>query len=99
MGTKLTETEVREAFGDLDERARELEAFSRGARIFSAHQARIEAEYENSWIAIHEDDLAAENIIAADSPDELSTKLEQYGPPERECFVRLVTSSKQPLIL
>ncbi len=99
MGTKLTEAEVREAFGDLEERARELEAFSRGARIFSAHQARIEAEYNEQWVAIHEDDGDAENVVAADSPEELRATLEEHGPPEGECFVRFVTSSKRKLIV
>ena len=41
MSTLLIEAEVREMFGDLEERALEsLEAFPRGARIFSAHYDR-----------------------------------------------------------
>ena len=99
MGTKLTEAEVREIFGDLEERAREMDAFSRGAGIFSAHQARIEAEYDKKWVAIHEDDAQAQHIVSADTPEDLKARLEQQGPPEGECFVRFVTSSKRKLIV
>jgi hypothetical protein len=99
MTTKLTEAEVRAIFGDLEERARELEAFSRGARNYSAHQARIEAEYDKKWVAIHEDDVDAANVVAADSPEELRGRLSQEGLPEGECFLCHVTSEKRKLIL
>ena len=99
MSTKLTEAEVREMFGDLEERARELEAFSRGARIFSAHYDRLTADYDDKWIAIHEDDADADNVVSADSPEELTAALEEHGPPEGECFVHFVAAHKGHLIL
>ena len=99
MSTKLTEAEVREMFGDLEERARELEAFSRGARIFSAHYDRLTADYDDKWIAIHEDDADADNVVSADSPEELTAALEKHDVREGECHVRFVSRPKGRLIL
>ncbi len=99
MSRQLTEADVREALGDIEERAREMESFSRGARIFVAHQERITDAYDERWIAIHEDDVAAENIVAADSPAELTATLERLGIREGECFVRLVHRPRETLFL
>ena len=99
MGMKLTEAEVREMFGDLEERARELEAFSRGARIFATHKTRITADYEERWIAIHQDDADAANIVAANAPEELTATLEERDIREGECYVRFVSNPQGKLIL
>lgn len=99
MTTKLTEAEARDRFGDLEERARELEAFSRGARIFAAHQARLEADHEGRWIAVHEGDTDAVRVVVGDGIEQLRAALEASGVHEGECFVRFVSRPRGKLIV
>lgn len=99
MVTRLTEAEARDLLGDLEERAREMQAFSRGARIFAAHQARLEADHEGRWIAIHEGDTNAVRVVVADGPEELRALLADSGVHEGECFVRFVSRPTGKLIV
>ncbi len=99
MATKLTEAKARDLFGDLEERARELEAFSRGARTFAVHQARLEADHEGRWIAIHEDDTEAARVVVGEGIEQLRTALEDSGVREGECFVRFVSRPRGKLIV
>lgn len=99
MATNLTEAAARDLLGDLEERARELGAYSRGARIFAAHQARLEADHEGRWIAIHEDDTDAARVVDADGPEQLRALLADSGVHEGECFVRFVSRPRGKLIV
>ena len=99
-GTVLTYEEGRALLGEDPEKlARRQEAFTCGARIFSAHYERLMADYCEKWVAIHEADERAENVVAADSHEDLLAELERRGTPRGECYTRHVVPRPSLLIL
>ena len=90
----LTEAEILELIGDLDEFDRRREEFSRSARRFGANHDRFRKEYPDMWVAVH-----GENVAAADTPEALFAEMERLNMPRRETCIRFVTSEKRTLIL
>jgi hypothetical protein len=75
--------------------ARELRAFSRGARILSSNRPRLIEEHPKEWIGIYDGKVSA----TAKSFKTLIAKMRKRGLPPNDAIIRYIDTRERFLVL
>ena len=81
----MAEPGTRELLGDLREAERAVRAYGDAIRRFDAAHPNPHVDFPDKWVGVYEDE-----VVTADTIDELFDELEHRAIPRIKTFVRFV---------